>query len=156
MEVQAILRNVPMSAQKVREVVRQIQGMPALQARAVLAAVPRKSARFVQKTLASAIANAEHLRTEWDVNKIRQMVNSLQAQVQATRNRKRRNALSRKLNQLTSFLESPNRLAPEKLWIKQAHAGTALSYKRYIPKARGAAGPILKRHCHIKIVLSDE
>ena len=49
-----------MSAQKMREVVRQIQGMNALQAQAVLAVVPRKSARFVAKTLQSAIANAEN------------------------------------------------------------------------------------------------
>jgi len=156
MEVQAILKNVPMSAQKVREVVRQIQGLPAMQAQAILAAVPRKSARFVEKTLASAIANAENLRTEWEVNKVRQTVQSLQAQAENTRNRKRRTALRRKLAQLESYLNSPNRLAPEKLWIKKAHACTALSYKRYIPKARGSAGPILKRHCHIKIVLSDE
>src|SRR2546429_7849759 len=60
MEVQAITRNVRMSAQKMREVVRQIQGMNALQAQAVLAVVPRKSARFVAKTLKSAIANAEN------------------------------------------------------------------------------------------------
>lgn len=60
MQVHAILKNVPMSAQKVREVVRQIQGLPALQAQAVLAVVPRKSARFVAKTLKSAIANAEN------------------------------------------------------------------------------------------------
>ena len=49
-----------MSAQKMREVVRQIQGLPALQAQAVLAVVPRKGARFVAKTLHSAIANAEN------------------------------------------------------------------------------------------------
>ena len=47
MEIQAISRNVRMSAQKMREVVRQIQGMNAVQAQAVLAVVPRKSARFV-------------------------------------------------------------------------------------------------------------
>lgn len=60
MEVRAITRNVPMSAQKVREVVRQIQGLPAEHALAVLAMVPRKSARLVRKTLRSAIANAEN------------------------------------------------------------------------------------------------
>ena len=60
MQVQAITKNVRMSAQKMREVVRQIQGLPALQAQAVLAVVPRKSARFVAKTLKSAIANAEN------------------------------------------------------------------------------------------------
>ena len=49
-----------MSAQKMREVVRQIQGLPALHAQAVLQVVPRKGARFVAKTLKSAIANAEN------------------------------------------------------------------------------------------------
>ena len=36
MQVHAIMKNVPMSAQKMREMVRQIQGLPALQAQAVL------------------------------------------------------------------------------------------------------------------------
>ncbi len=62
MEVFAIQKNIPMSAQKMREVVRQIQGLPALQAQAVLAVVPRKGARAVSKTLKSAMANAEDLK----------------------------------------------------------------------------------------------
>ena len=99
-----------MSAQKMREVVRQIQGMPALQAEQVLAVVPRKGARYVAKTLHSAIANAEN----------------------------------------------NNKLRPETLRIKEAVAGTATTLKRFQPKARGSAGPILKRRCHIKITLSDE
>ena len=110
MEVFAITKNIPMSAQKMREVVRQIQGMPALQAEAVLAVVPRKGARLVAKTLHSAIANAEN----------------------------------------------NNKLRPETLRIKEAVAGTATTLKRFQPKARGSAGPILKRRCHIKITLSDE
>ena len=109
MEVQAITRNVRMSAQKMREVVRQIQGLPVQQAVAVLAVVPRKSARFVAKTLKSAIANAEN----------------------------------------------NNGLKVETLRVKEAVAGTASTLKRFVPKARGSAGPILKRSCHIKIVLSD-
>jgi len=48
-----------MSAQKMREVVRQIQGLPAAQASAILAVTPRKGARVVAKTLKSAMANAE-------------------------------------------------------------------------------------------------
>jgi large subunit ribosomal protein L22 len=116
MQVQAITRNVKMSAQKMREVVRQIQGLPALQAQAVLAVVPRKSARFVAKTLKSAIANAED-----------------QARYQ-------------KINQFKT----------ENLRVHSAVAGTAMTQKRFTPKARGSAGPILKRSCHIKIVLSDE
>jgi large subunit ribosomal protein L22 len=117
MQVQAVMKSVKMSAQKMREVVRQIQGLPALQAQAVLAVVPRKSARFVAKTLDSAIANAEDL--------------------------KRHKAEYKNLN-------VPN------LWVKEAVAGTATTLKRFTPKARGSAGPILKRFCHIKIVLSDE
>ncbi len=109
MKVQAITRNVRMSAQKVREVVRQIQGMNALQAVAVLSAVPRKSARIVEKTLKSAIANAEN----------------------------------------------NNNMKPEGLIVREAVAGQARSLKRFVPKARGSAGPILKRSCHVKIVVSD-
>lgn len=109
MEVQSVTRNVRMSPQKVREVVRQIQGLNAVQAAAVLAVIPRKSARLVAKTLQSAIANAEN-------------------------NKKAR---------------------PESLRIKEAVAGRAAILKRFQPKARGSAGPILKRNCHIKIVLTD-
>jgi large subunit ribosomal protein L22 len=110
MEVYAIAKNVPMSPQKMREMVRQIQGLPALQAQAILAVVPRKSARFVAKTLRSAIANAEN----------------------------------------------NNKLKPESLRVKEAVAGSATIIKRFTPKARGSAGPIIKRRCHVKITLSDE
>ena len=110
MEVFAITKNIPMSAQKMREVVRQVQGLGALEAMAVLQFVPRKGARLVAKTLKSAIANAEN----------------------------------------------NNKLRPESLRIKEAVAGTATSLKRFTPKARGSAGPIIKRRCHIKITLSDE
>jgi large subunit ribosomal protein L22 len=110
MEVFAIAKNVPMSPQKMREMVRQIQGLPALQAQAVLAVVPRKSARFVAKTLRSAIANAENNKS----------------------------------------------LKPESLHVKEAVTGSAMIIKRFMPKARGSAGPILKRRCHIKITVSDE
>jgi len=110
MEVRSITRNVAMSAQKMREVVRQVQGMNALHAQAVLSFVPRKGARVVAKTLKSAIANAEN-----------------------------------------NF-----NLKPETLRIKEAVAGTATSLKRFIPKARGSAGPIIKRRCHVRIVLTNE
>jgi large subunit ribosomal protein L22 len=156
MEVYAIAKNVPMSPQKMREVVRQIQGLPALQAQAVLAVVPRKSARFVAKTLKSAIANAEHFQAEWNSAKIQQSANNLQSQITNTRNHKRRNALQRKLEQFESFLESANQLKPESLRVKVAVTGSAMIIKRFMPKARGSAGPILKRRCHIKITLSDE
>jgi large subunit ribosomal protein L22 len=117
MQVQAILKNVPMSAQKMREVVRQIQGLPAANAQAVLAVVPRKGARFVAKTLMSAIANAEDLK---------------------------------------AHKKEYSGLRTNSLRVKEAVAQTGMIIKRFTPKARGSAGPILKRRCHIKIVLSDE
>ena len=110
MEAFAILKNVPMSAQKMREVVRQVQGLGALEAMAVLQIVPRKGARLVSKVLRSAIANAENNKN----------------------------------------------LKPETLRGKEAVAGTATTLKRFTPKARGSAGPILKRRCHIRITVSDE
>jgi large subunit ribosomal protein L22 len=109
MEVQAILKNFRMSPQKVREVVRQVQGLNAVEALAILQVVPRKSARAVARTLKSAIANAEN----------------------------------------------NHGLKPEGLRIVGAFAQTAGSFKRFQPKARGSAGPIIKRNSHIKIVLSD-
>ena len=93
-----------------REMVRQIQGLSAVKAQAVLAVVPRKSARLVAKTLASAIANAEN----------------------------------------------NNGAKVENLRVREAVAGTATTFRRFTPKARGSAGPILKRNCHIKIIVSDE
>jgi large subunit ribosomal protein L22 len=156
MQVHAVLKNVPMSPQKMREVVRQIQGLPALQAQAVLQVVPRKGARLVAKTLASALANAESLRNEWKSNEIQQKANGFQSQAENTRNRKRRSALRRKIALYEQFLESPHQLKPETLWVKEAVAGAAMRLKRYTPKARGSAGPIIKRRCHIKITLSDE
>ena len=116
METHAITKNIKMSPQKMREVVRQIQGLSALQAKAVLAVVPRKSARFVAKTLNSAIANAED-----------------QARTQ----------------KVAGF-------RTENLRVLSAVAGAAATLKRFTPKARGSAGPILKRSCHVKIILSDE
>jgi large subunit ribosomal protein L22 len=117
MQVQAITKNVRMSAQKMREVVRQIQGLPAARAQAALSVTPRKGARLVAKTLKSAIANAEDLKTH---------------------------------HKEYSAMDTAN------LVVKEALAQTASTLRRFTPKARGSAGPILKRNCHIKIVLSDE
>ena len=47
-------------------------------------------------------------------------------------------------------------LMTERLRIKEAVAQTASTLRRFTPKARGSAGPILKRSCHIKIVLTDQ
>jgi large subunit ribosomal protein L22 len=60
MEVKAELKYAKISAFKVREVTREIQGLPAEQALEIVRLIPKKAARMIGKTLASAIANAEN------------------------------------------------------------------------------------------------
>jgi large subunit ribosomal protein L22 len=109
MEVKAITRYVRMSAFKARAVTRDIQGLPALKALGLLDFYPQKAARFVSKTLKSAIANAEN----------------------------------------------NNSLNPETLVVKEAVVGEAPTIKRFRPRARGSASPIMKRTCHIRIVVAE-
>lgn len=109
MEVRAITKYSRMSPQKVGEVTRLIQGLSASRALEVLQFIPRKSARMIEKTLKSAIANA-------------------------TNN---------------------NKLTADSLRVKEAVANEGPRLKRYQPKARGSAGPIIKRTSHIQIVLTD-
>jgi len=110
MEVQASHRFARMSAFKVRDVTREIQGRPVAAALDIVGFSPKKAAFLVQKTLKSAIANAEN----------------------------------------------NHNLRADKLVVKEAVAGEGPTIKRFIPKARGSAGPIRKRTCHIFITLTDE
>lgn len=109
MDVRAVTKYNRMSPAKVGEVTAMIQGKSAAAALEVLAAVPRKSARLVEKTLKSAIANA-------------------------TNN---------------------NKLDAKALVVKEAVANEGPRLKRWQPKARGSAGPILKRTSHIQIIVTD-
>lgn len=110
MEVKAIHRFARMSAFKVRDVTREIQGRPVAAALDIVAFSPKKAAFLVQKVLKSAVANAEN----------------------------------------------NNNLRADRLVVKEAVAGEGPTIKRFIPKARGSAGPIRKRTCHIFITVSDE
>ena len=98
-----------MSPAKVGEVTRMIHGKRAAEALELLRVIPRKSARMIEKTLKSAIANA-------------------------TNNAK---------------------LAADVLVVKEAVANEGPRLKRFQPKARGSAGPIIKLLSHIRIVLTD-
>jgi large subunit ribosomal protein L22 len=67
MQVKSIYRFARISAFKAREVTREIQGLPAMDALDLLRFTPKKAAGLVSKTLKSAIANAENnnnLRSE--------------------------------------------------------------------------------------------
>ena len=60
MEVRSIYRYARISAFKVREVTREIQGLPVSAALDILAFTPKKAAFLINKTLKSAVANAEN------------------------------------------------------------------------------------------------
>src|SRR6202453_2513353 len=60
MEVKAEHRYAKISAFKVREVTREIQGLPAAAALEIVRLIPKKASRLISKVLASAIANAEN------------------------------------------------------------------------------------------------
>ena len=65
MKVQAKTSYLSISPQKIRLVADKVRGMGAKQAVTVLEFMPQKGAEFVQKTLKSAIANAEN---NYDLN----------------------------------------------------------------------------------------
>jgi len=60
MEVRSTLRYAKISAFKVREVTRAIQGLPVSAALDLVAFSPKKAAGLIGKTLKSAVANAEN------------------------------------------------------------------------------------------------
>src|SRR5207237_8095184 len=60
MEVRSTSKYGRISPSKVREVTREIQGLPVSAALALLAFTPKKAAFLIRKTLKSAIANAEN------------------------------------------------------------------------------------------------
>ena len=65
MKVQAKTSYLSISPQKIRLVADKVRGLGAKQAVTVLEFMPQKGAEFVQKTLKSAIANAEN---NYDLN----------------------------------------------------------------------------------------
>ncbi len=64
--------------------------------------------------------------------------------------------ISKTLKSAIANAENNNNLRVENLVVKEAVVGEGATIKRFIPKARGSAGPIRKRTSHIKITLTDE
>jgi len=42
------------------------------------------------------------------------------------------------------------------LYVKEIYCDQGTSLKRFIPRARGSASPILKRTCHVNIILDEK
>jgi large subunit ribosomal protein L22 len=70
MEVTAKLRNISLSAQKVRLVVDQIRGKDVQEAINILQLSPKVAARPLQKLLRSAVANAENRQENVDIDRL--------------------------------------------------------------------------------------
>jgi large subunit ribosomal protein L22 len=109
MEVKSTTKFVRLSPKKARDVAREIQGLPVSTALDILSFTPKKAAFLINKTLKTAIADAEN-----------------------------------------NFA-----LDAESLVVKEAVIGAGPTIKRYKPRARGSAGPILKRTSHIFITLAE-
>lgn len=60
MEVKAVTKYARISAKKMRDVAREIQGLSVSQATDILTYTPKKGAYLLNKTLKSALANAEN------------------------------------------------------------------------------------------------
>lgn len=86
-----------------------------------------------------------------------QGLNALQAQnILATVPRKSARLVAKTLKSAIANAENNSNLATTSLRVKEAVVGAATSMKRWVPKARGSAGPIIKRSCHIRIILTDD
>ncbi len=59
MEVKAVYKYARISAKKMRDIAQEIQGMSVSQATDILSYTPKKGAYLLNKTLKSAVANAE-------------------------------------------------------------------------------------------------
>ena len=161
MKITSTSRNVRMSPKKVREVTRQISGLPVARAKAVLANIPRKSAQLVSQTLNTAIADAEHISANWNEADVRDRVAEIKEKInnkttdKGTLARKYRH-LKAELVRLEEYLDSQNKLAADTLVIKEAMTGAGTPLRRWRTRARGGGTPIIKRTSHIRITLSDE
>lgn len=63
--------------------------------------------------------------------------------------------LAKVLNSAIANAENNFNLDRESLYIKEAYANEGPTMKRFRPRARGMAAPILKRSSHIGIVVAE-
>ncbi len=109
MEARAIAKYVRISPLKVNFICNEIRGKQVDEALSILKFTPKRGARYLEKVLNSAIANAE---------------NNL--------------GLDR-----------------DDLYVSEAYANDGPRMKRFRPKAKGMAYPIVKRSSHIGVVVEE-
>ena len=64
--------------------------------------------------------------------------------------------VAKTLKSAVANAENNAKLRVDSLVVKEATVGEGPTAKRFQPKARGSAGPILKRSSHIRVVVTDE
>lgn len=109
MKVKSQAKYVRTGPRKIRRVADLIRGKTAKEALIILAFLPHVGAKFLEKVLKSAIANAKH-----------------------------------------NF-----KLSEDKLKVTEVLIDGATNLKRFHPRARGSAFPILKRQSHITLFLEE-
>lgn len=109
MEARAVTRYVRIPPRKARVVIDLIRGKEVNEALAILRSIPRKGSRIIEKTLRSAIANAEQ----------------------------------------------NHGMVRGELYVSRAYVDQGPTLKRWHPRQRGMAFPILKRMSHITVIVSD-
>ena len=69
--------------------------------------------------------------------------------------RKAARMLEKTLKSAIANATNNHKLAADTLTVKEAVANEGPRLKRFQPKARGSAGPIIKRTCHIQVIVTD-
>lgn len=57
---------------------------------------------------------------------------------------------------VANAVQTDSKVDVEDLYVKEALVGPGPIMKRWLPRAQGRATPILKRTCHITIILADK
>ncbi len=63
--------------------------------------------------------------------------------------------IAKVLNSALANASHNDRLDPEELYVAECYADEGITLKRSRPRARGRATPILKRTCHITVVVDE-
>lgn len=64
--------------------------------------------------------------------------------------------VAKTLKSAVANAENNHQARVEALVVREAVVGEGPTFQRFIPKARGSAGPIRKRTSHIRIIVTDE
>ena len=86
---------------------------------------------------------------------VNQKVNKAVEQLKFSNKRVSQNVL-KVLNSAIANAENNKQLDIDNLYVKEAFVGKSLSMKRFRPRAKGRAAPILKPYSNLTIILSEK